>query len=140
MLNYGLSGRSDGALVQIMKIVFVNDSIYAYASGDPSAIGGAERQQWLLSRALAGAGWAVTIGVRERLEAGKRRTINGVDFVGIGQGPFLLAFYRFLVSERPDWWYGRCADHLLGPIVQIAKFARVRTIFSAASDTDVHPR
>jgi glycosyltransferase involved in cell wall biosynthesis len=133
----------DGALVQIMKIAFVNDLIYAYASGSPSAIGGAERQQWLLARALGEAGWSVTVGVREGLEAGKERAINGVKFVGIGQSPILQtlqAWYRFLASERPDWFYWRCADHLLGPAVQIAKLARVRTIFSAAFDTDVHPR
>ena len=35
-----------------MKIVFLNDLIYAYAIGAPSAVGGAERQQWLLARAL----------------------------------------------------------------------------------------
>jgi glycosyltransferase involved in cell wall biosynthesis len=63
-----------------------------------------------------------------------------VDFVGIGEGPILLAWYRFLLSERPEWLYWRCADHLLGPIFRIARLARVRTIFSAAFDTDVHPR
>src|SRR5262245_2185428 len=107
----------EGPFAHIMKLVFVNDSIYAYATSAPSAVGGAERQQWLLARALAATGWSVTVGVREALKAGERRTIDGVEFVGIGQGHILLAWYRFLVAERPDWWYWRCADHWWGPAV-----------------------
>src|SRR4029453_11769775 len=120
-----------------MKIVFVDDVIYGYASG-ASVVGGAERQQWLLARALATTGWSVTVGVREALAAGERRTIDGVEFLGIGRGyigigrdHIHLVWYRFLSSEQPDWWYWRCADHLLGSAVEVAKLARVRTIFAA---------
>ena len=123
-----------------MKIVFVNDSIYAYALGNPSKVGGAERQQWLLACALAATGWSVTVGVRRALDAGARRTLNGMQFVGIGRGHIFSAWYRLLSSERPDWWYWRCADHLWGPAVEIAKFRTVRTIFAAAFDADVQPR
>jgi len=123
-----------------MKIAFVNDDIYTYATNDPSAIGGAERQQWLLARALTDARWSVTVGVRGSLEAGERRTVHGVEFVGIGRGQILKEWYRFLVSERPNWLYWRCADHLLGPMFRIARLAAVRTIFSAGFDTDVRPR
>lgn len=123
-----------------MKIVIVNSPTYEYALGNPKRIGGAERQQWLLARALAGAGWSVTVGVREGLKAGERMDIDGVNFVGMGSGQFLWSCYRFLASERPDWWYWRTADHLLGPIVQIAKLSGVRTIFATAFDTDVDPR
>ena len=64
-----------------MKLVFVNDGVYAYAAGDPSAVGGAERQQWMLARALAARGWFVTVGVRNLMNAEERRTIDDVDFV-----------------------------------------------------------
>ena len=70
-----------------MKIVFTNDTIYGWASGI-SVVGGAERQQWLLARALAAIGWSVTVGVRKTLEAGERRTIDGVEFLGMGQGQY----------------------------------------------------
>lgn len=123
-----------------MKIAFVNDDIYTYATNDPSAIGGAERQQWLLARALTDACWSVTVGVRRFLEAGERRTVHGVQFVGLGRGQILKEWYRFLLSERPNWLYWRCADHLLGPMFRIARLAAVRTIFSAGFDTDVRPR
>ena len=33
-----------------MKIALVNDIAYQYATGDPAAVGGAERYQWLLAR------------------------------------------------------------------------------------------
>lgn len=123
-----------------MKLVMVNAPVYQYAMGNPDKIGGAERQQWLLARALVKAGWDVTVGVREGLQYRERVVINGVHFVGIGIGQFLWACYRFLVFERPDWWYWRAADHWVGPAVQIAKLAGVRTIFAAAFDTDVEPR
>ena len=66
-----ISCVGDGTLIQIMKIAFANDTIYGYASG-ASVVGGAERQQWLLARALAATGWSVTVGVHEALEAGER--------------------------------------------------------------------
>jgi glycosyltransferase involved in cell wall biosynthesis len=123
-----------------MKIAFLNDRIYGYASSDPSVAGGSERQQWLLARALASSGWNVCIGNSQDLQLGERRTIEGVEFVGIKQGHYLFDWYRFLSSTRPDWLYLREASHLLGPLVQIAHLMGVKTIFAAAFDTDVLPR
>jgi glycosyltransferase involved in cell wall biosynthesis len=123
-----------------MKIVFLNDGIYEYATNAPSAVGGAERQMWLLARGLAAAGWGVSVGVRNGLSLKDRVLIQGVEFVGIGQKQFLWAWYRFLVSERPDWCYWRCASHLLGPVVALAKLAGVRTIFSVCFDSNVDIR
>ena len=122
-----------------MKIVFANDAVYGYASGAP-VVGGAERQQWLLGRALATAGWSVTVGVRATLQPGRRQTIDGVNFLGIGNRHPHSDWYGFLVSERPDWWYWRCADHLWGVAVEIARLASVRTVFAAGFDNDVLPR
>jgi glycosyltransferase involved in cell wall biosynthesis len=123
-----------------MKIVFSNDLIHAYATDAPWAVGGAERQQWLLARGLAAAGWDVVVGVRNALAFSQRVRIEGVEFVGIGQKQFLWAWYRFIVSEQPDWCYWRCATHLLGPIVGIAKSRGVRSIFSVAFDRNVNIR
>lgn len=123
-----------------MKIVFMNDGIHAYATGAPTAVGGAERQQWYLARALAAAGWKVIVGVREALQAGERRTVDGVEFVGVEHGQVLVSWHRLLLAERPDWWYWRGADHLYGPTVGLAKLAGVGTIFSAAFDRDLQPR
>jgi len=124
-----------------MKLVFINDGVYKYASGAPSATGGAERQQWLLARALAAARWQVAVGVTDEIATERRCNIDGVDFIGIGHGygHVFSAWYRFFVSERPDWCYWRGADYVLGPAVEIAKLADVRTIFSTAFDTDVYP-
>lgn len=123
-----------------MKVVFLSDRIYGYARSLSSSCGGAERQQWLLARALVAHGWTVTVGVRDLLDSGTRSSIDGVEFVGIGKGQILLAWYRFLKSERPDWWYWRCAYHLWGAAVEIARLTGVRTIFAAAFDTDVQVR
>ncbi len=123
-----------------MKLVHVNERVYAYASKNPAADGGAERYLWLLSRALATAGWSVSVGVRERLAPGIRHTIDGVDFVGLDTGYIPMAWYRFLMSERPDWWYWACASHALGPAAAIAKWAGVGMIFSVMHDRDLNLR
>lgn len=123
-----------------MKVAFLNDRIYGYASADALTVGGSERQQWLLARALASSGWTVSVGLRQGLKVGERRRIDGVDFQGIQQGQYLLDWYRFLSSIRPDWLYWRGSTHLFGPLVHIAHLARAQTIFAAAFDTDVSPR
>ncbi len=123
-----------------MKIVHTNDVVYRYASGDPSANGGAERYEWLLARGLASKGWLVTVGVRRGLEYQERKTINGVDFVGIGNGNIFRVWYLFLKSEKPDWWFWTGADFWLAPGVYLAKLLGIRTIFSVMHDRDVCPR
>lgn len=124
-----------------MKIVHVNDIVYGYATGDPSAKGGAERYGWYLMRALAAAGWTVTVGVRAALLAGEDRTVEGVRFLGIGhQNNFLLDWYRFLKCEKPDWCFWQCADPLWGPAAEIARWLGVRTAFSTMHDNDVRLR
>jgi len=50
-----------------MKVALVNDIVYRYGYGDPAAVGGSERYQWLLARALAAHGWSVVVGVRSGL-------------------------------------------------------------------------
>jgi glycosyltransferase involved in cell wall biosynthesis len=122
------------------KIIFVDDRLYAYALGTPQAVGGAERQQWLLARLLAATGWSVTVGVRESLPVGERCVLDGVKFTGIGRNQILLAWYQFFASERPHWWYWRSANHLWGPAVTIAQYVGVQTIFAVAFDSDVRPR
>jgi glycosyltransferase involved in cell wall biosynthesis len=130
---------------EVVKIAFLNDGPYEYAVGAKSAIGGTERDIWLLSRALAAAGWSVQVGVHGELRVKERKVIDGVEYVGIGHGPILkgqilVEWYRFLSSERPDWLFWEGAYHLWGPLVEIAKLVGVRTIFHACLDADVQPR
>jgi glycosyltransferase involved in cell wall biosynthesis len=123
-----------------VKLAHVNDVVYAYASGNPAANGGAERYAWRLARALAAAGWTVTVGVHHLLEARTRVEIEGVEFVGLDRCHTLLGWLRFLKSERPDWWFWQCADYRWGPAVEVARVTGVRTIFSAMHDRDINPR
>jgi len=123
-----------------MKITFVDDNVYAYSAGRPCTLSGAERQLWLLGRALASQGWSVVFGVDQGLDPGTRKRYDGLEFVGIGGGSALANWHRFLASERPDWSYWRGAYHLLGPAVELAKSAGARTIFAAAFDSDVQPQ
>ncbi len=123
-----------------MKIVILSDRVFRYASGDLSAVGGAERQQWLLAKSLVANHCSVIVGVRESLESGKRQIIDGVEFVGLGHEQALREWYRFLLSERPDWLYWRGAEHWLGAVVELARLAKVRTIFAVAFDADLQPR
>jgi glycosyltransferase involved in cell wall biosynthesis len=126
-----------------MKITFLNDLIYDYAFQSDRATwatGGAERQQWLLARALATAGWSVTIGIRRPELRGAPAIAEGVRFVDIGDGHILKAWARFFRAERPDWWFWNCASHLFPCGVVLAQLAGARTIFAACFDTDVKVR
>ena len=100
-----------------VKIAFVNDGIYEYASGAPEAVGGTERDQWLLARALAATGWMPKVGVRYGLKLGKRENIEGVEYVGIGSGQIFLAWHRFLSSEMPDWLFWRAQVISMGRLL-----------------------
>lgn len=132
----------DGTFGQIVKIAFINDTIFDYASGAPFAVGGAERQQWLLARALAAAGWSVSVGVFDAIRAGETLNLEGVNFTGMSRprSHALAAWCRFLAVERPTWLYWRGANHLLGPSTAMARILGIRTIFSAAVDSDVIPK
>jgi glycosyltransferase involved in cell wall biosynthesis len=123
-----------------MRIALLDERVYGYANGDLTAVGGAERQQWLLSRALAAAGWHVSCGVRTGLAPRQRTTLERVQFVGLERSQFAHAWYRFIASEKADWVYLRGAEHLWGVAVELAKLAAARTIFAAAFDTDIEPR
>lgn len=123
-----------------VKVLITNDVVYRYACGDPSAVGGSERYQWMLARALAARGWVVTIGVREGLKPNQRVRIDGVEFAGIGQGQFLAALYGFIAAERPDWYLSYGSSHLLGLTTAISKFLGTRSLFAAQFDSDVLPR
>ena len=124
-----------------MKIVHVNNVVYAYATGDPSANGGAERYGWHLMRALASAGWSVVVGVRHALQEGEVQIIDDVRFIGMNRSRhFLYGWYIFLKKERPDWCLWQCADHLWGPAAEIARWLGVRTAFSSMHDRDMQPR
>ena len=131
-----------------MKILFFNftNGVHAYASGDPRAVGGAERQQWYVAQSLASAGWEVIVGLLGPAKA-DGEMIDNVRFVRLPVYRGLLApvkrfvaLYRLLRAEAPDWFYWRCAGYLFGPAVAIARLASVKVVFAAAFDTDVQPR
>jgi glycosyltransferase involved in cell wall biosynthesis len=123
-----------------MKIAFLNENIYELAANPSGAVGGLERDQWLFARMLTAAGWKAAVSVREALKDGERRVIDNVEYVGIDPKNYFTAWYRFLRSERPDWLFWEGADRLLGPVVEMARFAGVRTVFHTAFDRDVQPR
>src|SRR6185295_14822550 len=117
-----------------------NSIVYRYAIGAPDAMGGAERFQWLLGRALMTAGWLVVVGVRDGIAPGEEQVVDGVRFVGMMRGNFVLAWWKFLSDQKPDWWFWRASDPLWPILLLVAKIKRVRSAFSAAYDTDVIPR
>lgn len=123
-----------------MKIAFIHEGLYKYATEAGEGDGGIERDQWLLSRTLAARGWTAVVGVIGPLKPGQRKTIDGVEYVGLRQEQSLLAWGRFLFAERPHWLFWEGASHLWGPVVELAALARVRTIFHTAFDSDVNPR
>ena len=69
-----------------MKIVFLLDGILRIRISSARAVGGAERDQWRLARALVAAGWSAAIAVRGELKACERTIVEAVEYVGIDQG------------------------------------------------------
>jgi glycosyltransferase involved in cell wall biosynthesis len=127
-----------------MKLALLNDGIYDYAfrgSRSSWATGGAERQQWMLARAMAAAGHMVVVGARSPdLAPGAYRECDGVRFVGIGREHIFRAWHRFFATERPDWWFWQCASHLFGFGVAIAHRSGVNVMFGTGFDRDVRVR
>jgi len=75
-----------------MKIAFLNNVAYEYARSEKNAVGGSERNIWFHSRALAAAGWSVQIGVRGALPPNERKTIEGVEYVGLTNAQPLISW------------------------------------------------
>jgi glycosyltransferase involved in cell wall biosynthesis len=122
-----------------MKILFEDSRILQVARGDARGIGGAERQQWLLARALAARGCDVL--VYSAADGGEPDVeIEGVSFHGIRAARPESAWWRILRRERPDWWYVRGSDHTLGIKVPMAHRAGSRVVFAIAHDFDCTPR
>src|SRR5262245_58705122 len=124
-----------------MKLAFYdsNGTLYGYAADDSTA-----RGEWQMAVALsAGTGlyWLVhrgwSMGLLSRsavrrqhiLQPGQERDLDGVRFVGMQRGNFLLAWTKLLSAERPDWWYWQGAQASWGAMLFIAKTIGVRSIF-----------
>lgn len=121
-----------------MKLLIENHEIVWSATGDPRAIGGAERQQWLVARALVRRGHEVVVASFSDDPAAER-SIDGVRFVEVRPGTPARAWPRLLARERPDWVYRRCADFYLGYIAPLARLAGARMAYACAFDTDCTP-
>jgi glycosyltransferase involved in cell wall biosynthesis len=122
-----------------LKLALLEDGIYEFATGNPMASGNG-KWQWLLSRALAQSGFSIVVGVREHLRSGHEQTIDGVRFFGMQRGHLVLAWSKFLTTEKPNWWYYQGADPLWPILLFVAKAKRVSGIFSTSTDGDVKPR
>jgi len=129
-----------GITADLVKLVIANSIVYRYAIGAPDAMGGAERFDWRGDRALMTAGWSVVVGVGNGVGRGEEQVVDGVRFVGMMRGNFVLAWWKFLSDQKPDWWFWRASDPLWPILLLVAKIKRVRSAFSAAYDTDVIPR
>ena len=121
-----------------MKIIFDNSRIYSYAMNDPKAIGGAERQQWLLARALARRSCEVVVYNRGD-ESREKCIIEGVIFKWITPSHPLRAWPKILKKEKAEWWYWRCSDYYLGILAPLAHMYGTKVAFACAFDADCQP-
>lgn len=121
-----------------MKFLLENERIYPYACGGSLVSGGAERQQWLLSRALVDRGHEVVVYTRTT-QARPSETIKGVRFCWQTPQSIVLAWWKMLRAERPDWVYRRCSDFNLGVLAPLAKIAGVKVVFASAHQNDCNP-
>ena len=119
-----------------MKIAFIdsNDGIYAYASGLPWAVGGAEWSQWFLSRVLVDAGWSVIVGVRDRLNAGERTFVDGVELSGLVNAKFSSHGMNFSGPTARTGCIGEARAICGGPLSRLRSLpASVRSLLQPAT-------
>lgn len=122
-----------------MKILFENARIIHVACGDSRGIGGAERQQWLLARALARHGHEVVVYSLAAEPAAEQR-VEDVIFRTVTPARPVSAWPKILREERPDWWYQRGSGYYLGLCSWIAHAYGSRVVFACAHDNDCLPR
>ncbi len=123
-----------------MKLLFTTQGIYEFATNSPRSAGGAQRQQWLLARAMARRGHESVVAVQTGQPEDLQPEIDGVRFVAAQPGRLLISLFRLVRRERPDWWYWRIADYRIGPLFLWARLLGISTIFAAALDRDCTPR
>jgi glycosyltransferase involved in cell wall biosynthesis len=112
-----------------------NRLVVSYALGQSDAIGGAERQKWLLACALARRGHEVVICCRAAAPRPEQKR-NGVRIKWITPLSPLLAWPKILWTERPDWWYWFGRDFYLGWIGLLCRVYPTKLAFGVASDAD----
>lgn len=123
-----------------MKMLIYERGPYAHAINATEAWGGAEKQQWVLSRELVRRGHEVTIVVNTNEPDDVLPEVEGVRFVTVPMGNSIPKLYRVLQQEKPDWYYRRTAQASLGPAVMVAKSLGVRAVYACAFDTDTIPQ
>lgn len=125
-----------------MKFLFQNKVIFDYATGNPDAVGGAERMQWFLARALAHHGQEVVVytKVPEQQIVPREQVIDGVAFRWISPLAPLRAWPKILAREKPDWWIWQCADFHLGVLAPLAHAYGTKVAYACALDLDCFPR
>jgi len=121
-----------------MKLVIQNHNIYPFASGSQIVTGGAERQQWLLARALVKYGHEVVVYSLAN-DAKEMQKIEGVTFKWMTPLSPIFAWPRIASVEKADWWYWRGQDYYLGYLGLITRLSSTRLLFACAFDTDCIP-
>ncbi|NJL56454.1 glycosyltransferase family 4 protein [bacterium] len=125
---------------EAMKLLIYGRGPYDVATNATTAWGGAEKQQWVISRELVRRGHEVTIIVNTNAPDDIQSEVEGVRFIKVPAGNSLTKLYTALQQENPDWYYRRTAKESLGPSVMIAKTLGVRSVYASAYDTDCTPR
>jgi len=131
-----------------MKVCFVSPRLYLYLSSNSERpAGGAQRQQSMISTALANRGyevWAIVADYGQRV----RERHEGVDLVkGVPErisGPqsvvsSLYGLTRAMYIASPDIYLVRGAPRLATATYSLSRLFRKRFVFRVANDADVDP-
>ncbi|MFC1808881.1 glycosyltransferase family 4 protein [Candidatus Omnitrophota bacterium] len=134
------------------SITFISPQLYALlAPLSQSAVGGAERQFYLLGRALAQKGWRVVF-VTARQKNKKADTLNidwaehhAIDFSYLGGNKFsfvrtVIRLFSIMKKTKTDYYVIKMPTHLLPFVCINAKIFRKKTIFWAQMDYDAIPK
>lgn len=123
-----------------MKLLIFGRGPYAHAINSAEAWGGAEKQQWLISKELVKRGHEVVIVVNTDDPDSIKPEVQGVRFITCPRGNSIPKLFRIFGEEQPDWYYHRTATYALGPINFVAKIRGVQSVYACAFDKDCIPR
>jgi len=143
--------RPASALPRRPHICFVAPNTWPVLSGDPDNefIGGAEVQQSILARALAGAGYRVSMicldyGQPQRVLLDgvmvhkTHRSDAGLPILRFIH-PRITAMWRAMRAVDADVYYQRCSAMLTAIVAEFCRRNGKRSVFASAADLDFVP-
>ncbi len=131
-----------------MKICFVSDTLYTYfASGFEQGVGGAERQQYLITQQLHDDGFPISVLTLDYDDSTSPELVDGIevwkeipDLRGTLKAPAKAArLLHALWKVDADLYYVRGNDFLCIITALYCRLANSKFVYAVANDSNIEP-